>query len=58
MSINEEYELEVYQTVKYDPESDGLYIIANRLSGLLGLYILNIAIKNPQQGGTNSFILK
>jgi hypothetical protein len=33
MSINEEYELELYQTVKYDPDSDSLYIIANRLSG-------------------------
>jgi hypothetical protein len=58
MSINEEYELELYQTVKYDPESDSLYIIANRLSGQLGFYILNIKMQDPYPGGKNSFILK
>ena len=58
MSINDEYKLELYQTVKYDPESNSLYIIANRLEGQLGFYILNIAINDPYPGGTNSFILK
>ena len=31
MSINEEYNLELYNSVKYDLESNSLYIIANRL---------------------------
>jgi len=44
MSINDEYQLELYQTVKYDSESNSLYIIANRLEGQLGFYILNISI--------------
>lgn len=33
MSINKEYELELFQTIKYDSESNTLYIIANRLEG-------------------------
>ena len=59
MSLNEEYELELFQTVKYDPESDSIYIVANRLHQQLGLYILNISIKNPYKTGSgNNFIIK
>ena len=58
MSINEEYELELFQTVKYDSQSNSLYIIANRLGGQLGFYILNVRITDPYPGGRNSFILK
>ena len=59
MRLDEEYELELYQTVKYDPESDSLYIVANRLHQQLGFYILNISIKNPYKSGSgNNFILK
>ena len=33
MSVNQEYKLEFYQTVKYDPDTNSLYILANRLEG-------------------------
>ena len=58
MSVNVEYGLELYSTVKYDAESNSLYIIANRLQGKLGFYILNLVINDPYPGGKNKFVLK
>ena len=59
MNINKEYELELFQTVKYDQESNTIYIIANKLDGQLGFYILNINAYDPYPGGKeNTFILK
>ena len=53
MNISKEYNLEQFQTVMYDTESDNIYLIANKLDGQLGFYILNIIASDPYPGGAN-----
>ena len=42
MSISDEYQLENFNTVMFDSEENRIYLVANKLNGELGFYILNI----------------
>jgi hypothetical protein len=47
VDIDDEHGLKNFNTILFDAEDNQIYIIANKLNGELGFYILNLQGNNP-----------
>ena len=59
VDMDDEHNLKNFNTILFDAEDNQIYIIANKLNGELGFFILRLEGKDPyQKKGVNQFIVK